>query len=257
MFRLRDQEDFGQHDFGRRRAGRFRGRSPASGRRQAAGNRPGAISGAADPHRAAPPQPFGRRGAPCAHRVCRRARWHASDIAADRGSTAPTWGGVRMGNGELLTVSPGRRAHTITDGPACFGSIWLPTEDLAAYGRALSGAPFAVPPGICRWLPPPAAGTHLRRLHRPPFAAPQPDRKRWRTLKRPTASSRNCCLRWLEAWRLRRFGKKLRPSGVIETSWRGSRIWLRLGRPNARLKYARCWACRTGCFGSAAAAIWE
>lgn len=81
------------------------------------------------------------------------------------GSTAPIWGGVRMRNGELLTVGAGQRAHTTTDGPACSGSIWLPTEDLARYGRALSGAPFAVPPGICRWLPPAAAGAHLRRLH--------------------------------------------------------------------------------------------
>lgn len=81
------------------------------------------------------------------------------------GSTAPIWGGVRLRSGELLTVSPGQRAHTTTEGPVCFGSIWLPTEDLARYGHALSGVPFAVPPGICRWLPAPSAGTHLRRLH--------------------------------------------------------------------------------------------
>ena len=62
------------------------------------------------------------------------------------GRPAPIWGGIRMRAGGILTLGRGERAHARTDGPSHSGSIWLPTQDLARYGRALiRGATFAVP----------------------------------------------------------------------------------------------------------------
>ena len=81
------------------------------------------------------------------------------------GRPAPIWGGVRMRAGEIMTLGPGQRIHARTDGPSRWGSIWLPAQDLARYGRALTGATFAVPSAARSWRSPRAAGRQLCQLH--------------------------------------------------------------------------------------------
>jgi AraC-like DNA-binding protein len=77
----------------------------------------------------------------------------------------PIWGGIRMRAGEIMTLGPGQRVHARADGPSRWGSIWLPAQDLVRYGRALTGATFAVPTAARSWRSSPAAGRHLRQLH--------------------------------------------------------------------------------------------
>ena len=76
----------------------------------------------------------------------------------------PIWGGVETQASELMTFGPGQRIHTRTTGPCRWGAIRLSSEDLAEYGRALSGAEFALPP-IARWRPRRAALRQLRHFH--------------------------------------------------------------------------------------------
>jgi AraC-like DNA-binding protein len=79
---------------------------------------------------------------------------------------APIWGGVRLGAGDIMTLGAGQRLHMRTDGPCRWGSIRLPAQDMALYGRALAGAGFGVPQFVARWQPPFAARRDLRQLHR-------------------------------------------------------------------------------------------
>jgi AraC-like DNA-binding protein len=76
------------------------------------------------------------------------------------------WGGVGMRAGEIMTFGPGQRAHARTDGPSHSGSIWLPAQDLARYGRALIGDTFAIPSAARSWRSLSAAGRELHQLHR-------------------------------------------------------------------------------------------
>jgi len=78
---------------------------------------------------------------------------------------APIWGGVQLRAGEIITLGPGQRIHTRTDGLCRWGAIRLSGDDLAGYGRALTGAEFVVPP-VARWRPPRAALRRLRHFHR-------------------------------------------------------------------------------------------
>ena len=78
---------------------------------------------------------------------------------------APIWGGIGMRASEIMTLGPGQRIHVRTDGPSRWGSIWLPAQDLARYGRALTGATFAVPLAVRSWRSSQAAGRQLRQLH--------------------------------------------------------------------------------------------
>jgi AraC-like DNA-binding protein len=80
--------------------------------------------------------------------------------------TVPVRGGVRMHPGEIMILPPGEHVHVRTEGLYRWGSIWIPARELVRYGSALTGAPFALPPGIQCWLPPTAAGRSLRGLHR-------------------------------------------------------------------------------------------
>jgi AraC family ethanolamine operon transcriptional activator len=75
------------------------------------------------------------------------------------------WAGIRMQAGEMMTVGPGQGMHARTDGLCRWGIIRLPVEELIRYGRALTGAQFAVPFFAQCWLPTPAAGRELRQLH--------------------------------------------------------------------------------------------
>jgi AraC-like DNA-binding protein len=78
---------------------------------------------------------------------------------------SPIWGGIDMRAGEIVTLGPGQRFHATTGGPCRWGAIQVPDQDLAEYGRAVSGGGFFVPPAA-RWRPRPTAGRDLRRLHR-------------------------------------------------------------------------------------------
>ena len=80
-------------------------------------------------------------------------------------STAPVYGGTIMRSGEIITLGPGQCMHARTDGPCSWATISLPLTELVQYGRALTGAPFAVPPFVQSWRPPQAADADLLRLH--------------------------------------------------------------------------------------------
>jgi AraC-like DNA-binding protein len=77
----------------------------------------------------------------------------------------PVYGGIAMRVGEIMTLGPGEQVHARTDGQHRWGAISVPIDELVEYGRALTGVPFAVPPIVQHWLPPPAAGRDLRSLH--------------------------------------------------------------------------------------------
>jgi AraC-like DNA-binding protein len=79
--------------------------------------------------------------------------------------SSPIWGGIEMRAEEIITLGPGQRVHARTDAPCRWGTIRLPAPNLAQYGRAMSGAGFAIPQFLARWRPPPAARRHLRHLH--------------------------------------------------------------------------------------------
>jgi AraC-like DNA-binding protein len=78
---------------------------------------------------------------------------------------SPVWGGIAARTGEMITFGRSQRLHSRTVGANRWGAIQLPDQQLAHYGRALSGAGFVVPPAA-RWRPPPAAARQLRHLHR-------------------------------------------------------------------------------------------
>ena len=77
----------------------------------------------------------------------------------------PIWGGVVTRAEEILTLAPGQRVHSRTNGPCRWNIIRLPVRDLSRYGEAMSGAQFVVPDGITHWRPPPATQAELRHLH--------------------------------------------------------------------------------------------
>jgi AraC-like DNA-binding protein len=88
-------------------------------------------------------------------------------VALPIGSEPPSiWGGIGMRTGEMITLGPGQPTHARTDGPCRWGAIRLPAEDMARYGRALSGAGFTVPQFVARWQPSLSACRDLRQLHR-------------------------------------------------------------------------------------------
>ena len=73
--------------------------------------------------------------------------------------------------GEIVTHSTGHRFHERTNGPCHWGTMWTLTNDLATFGRAMSGGTFALPSGECRWQPTRGALGALIDLHRDAFAA--------------------------------------------------------------------------------------
>jgi len=79
--------------------------------------------------------------------------------------STPIWGGVEVRVDEMITLGPSQRIHAKTDGPCTWGSIRLSSDDLAQYGRALTGTEFAVPT-VARWRPSRAALRQLRHFHR-------------------------------------------------------------------------------------------
>lgn len=81
----------------------------------------------------------------------------------DRGPS-PVWGGIEIRTGEMVTFGPGQRLHALTVGACHWGTIQVPAQQLADYGRAVNGRRLLVPPAV-RWRPP-AARRQLRDLHR-------------------------------------------------------------------------------------------
>jgi AraC-like DNA-binding protein len=82
----------------------------------------------------------------------------------DRGPS-PVWGGTEIRRGEIIAFGPGQRLHARTVGPSHWGAVQVLGQQLAHYGRALSGTRFAVP-SAARLRPPAAAVRELRGLHR-------------------------------------------------------------------------------------------
>jgi AraC-like DNA-binding protein len=81
------------------------------------------------------------------------------------GGPSPVWGGSEIRPGEMITFGGGERLHARTVGPCHWGVIQVREQQLADYGRALSGARFVIPP-VARWRSPRAALRQLRHLHR-------------------------------------------------------------------------------------------
>jgi AraC-like DNA-binding protein len=81
------------------------------------------------------------------------------------GGPSPVWGGIEIQTGEMITFGRGQQLHSRTLRASHWGTIQVPDQQLARYGRALSGAGFFIPPAA-RWRPPPAASRQLRHLHR-------------------------------------------------------------------------------------------
>ena len=81
------------------------------------------------------------------------------------GGPSPIWGGVEIRSGEIVAFGPGERLHARTVGACHWGTIQLPEQQLADYGRALNGTRFVVP-AAARWRPPRAVARQLRDLHR-------------------------------------------------------------------------------------------
>jgi AraC-like DNA-binding protein len=79
--------------------------------------------------------------------------------------TGPVYGGIVIRGYEIMTLGPGQSVHARTDGPCRWGSIWFPLRELARYGSALTGAPFAIPSFAQCWRLPQAAGRQLHQLH--------------------------------------------------------------------------------------------
>ena len=81
------------------------------------------------------------------------------------GVPSPVWAGIEIRRSEVIVFAPGQRLYARTAGPCRWGVICVPEEQLAGYGRALSGAGFVIPPAA-RWRPLPAAARQLRDFHR-------------------------------------------------------------------------------------------
>ena len=79
-------------------------------------------------------------------------------------ATGLACGGLAMQVGQFMTLCPGARFHTRSDGASHWGTIRLPADRLVKYGIALKGAAFSFSPVVRRWRPPSAAGRHLRSL---------------------------------------------------------------------------------------------
>ena len=80
------------------------------------------------------------------------------------GGPSPVWGGIEIRTGEMITLGPGQRVHAKTAGPCHWSVIHVPEQQLADYGRAVTGTRFVIPPAA-RYRPPRAAVRQLRDLH--------------------------------------------------------------------------------------------
>jgi AraC-like DNA-binding protein len=75
------------------------------------------------------------------------------------------WGGVQLGRRDMVVLSRGEGVHQRTSGASQWGLIILAAEDLAAYGRVLSGTNLVLLPSDRILRPSAAAAASLLRLH--------------------------------------------------------------------------------------------
>jgi AraC family transcriptional regulator, ethanolamine operon transcriptional activator len=80
--------------------------------------------------------------------------------------TALLWAGVPVGADEMLIVGPGNAVHARAANACQWGEIRIARHTLARYGRAVRGASFRLPRGICVWRPSQPTFDVLTRLHR-------------------------------------------------------------------------------------------
>lgn len=78
---------------------------------------------------------------------------------------APIFAGMRLTEGEFVTLGPGEQFHARTDGASRWGTIQLTTDTLSRYGNALVDGPFSILPGARRWRPRSRSARHIRSLH--------------------------------------------------------------------------------------------
>jgi AraC-like DNA-binding protein len=79
---------------------------------------------------------------------------------------SPLWAGSEIRAGEIITVGPCENLHARTSGPSSWGAVRVRERELLRYGGILRGGSFAIPSGITRWRPTPAAARQLYQLHR-------------------------------------------------------------------------------------------
>jgi AraC-like DNA-binding protein len=82
-------------------------------------------------------------------------------------STAPPpiWDGVELRFGDIVFHSRGERTHQRTTGATQWGIVSLPPEQLAVFGKALTGLEIPSPPLGRVLRPSPIAAAHLLYLH--------------------------------------------------------------------------------------------
>ena len=77
----------------------------------------------------------------------------------------PLWGGKEMQAGHIMFHSRGERLHQSMPGHSVWNVIAMDPAQLEHYGRALSGAPFSLPPEGRALQPSARLAARLRRLH--------------------------------------------------------------------------------------------
>jgi AraC-like DNA-binding protein len=80
------------------------------------------------------------------------------------GGPSPVWGGIEIRTGEIVAFCAGQRVHAKTVGASHWRVIHVPEQQLADYGRAVTGTWFVIPTAA-RYRPPRAAVRQLRDLH--------------------------------------------------------------------------------------------
>jgi AraC family ethanolamine operon transcriptional activator len=77
----------------------------------------------------------------------------------------PLWEGITMRAGEIITLGPNQHAHVRTNGPARWGILLVPNEDLARFADVLNERRLDIP-SFARWRPSPVVWRHFRQLFR-------------------------------------------------------------------------------------------
>ena len=80
------------------------------------------------------------------------------------GGSSQHWGGARAQAENLITLGPGARVHTRTEGPSHWGAVWFPIKDFARYSQALTGKTLVIPDFVCLWRPPGPASRLFRHI---------------------------------------------------------------------------------------------
>lgn len=106
----------------------------------------------------------GREAVPRIARVSLDLNWAFVSFPASSSATL-IWGGVALQFGDIVFHSPGERAHQQSNRAGTWGIASLPSDQLAAYGRVLTGVDLKSPPVSRILRPRPATISRLRRHH--------------------------------------------------------------------------------------------